>query len=130
MRTVVFAAALLVVASPLFAQAAPVAPVGLAYYEFQVTKVAVVKKDSPWPKYPEALKAAKIEGQVLATFVVDSLGMADTASFRVLKTSHDLFTSAVRAALPEMRFEPAMIGSRTVRQHVQQSFVFNIANKE
>jgi len=127
MRTFVVAAALLVVASPLFAQAAPV---GLAYYEFQVTKVATVKKDSPWPKYPEVLKTAKIEGEVLATFVVDSLGMVDTASFRVLKTSHDLFTSAVRAALPGMRFEPALIGGRTVRQHVQQKFAFNIADKE
>jgi TonB family protein len=129
MRSIVLVSALLAVASPVFAQAAPVAPVAFAYYEFQVTKVAAIAKDSPWPQYPASLKAAKVEGEVLATFVVDSLGMVDTASFRVLKSTDTLFTAAVREALPKMRFEPALLAGKNVRQHVQVPFLFAMADK-
>jgi protein TonB len=70
------------------------------------------------------LQSAGIEGRVLAQFVVDVSGKADMGTFKVLESSHDLFTQSVRSALPRMRFFPAEIGGKKVRQVVQQPFVF------
>ena len=82
--------------------------------------------NSATPRYPEILKSAGVEGEVLASFEVDTTGRAVSSSFKVLKTSHELFASAVRNALPNMRFLPAEIGGKKVRQLVQQPFVFAI----
>ncbi len=50
--------------------------------------------------------------------------MLDT--FKVLKSTHDLFTQSVRTVLPNMRFSPAEIGGRKVKQLVQMPFPFSI----
>jgi protein TonB len=47
-------------------------------------------------------------------------------TYKVLKTTHELFASAVRNALPNMKFLPAEVGGRKVKQLVQQPFVFAI----
>ena len=78
------------------------------------------------PRYPDILKSAGVEGEVIAQFVVDTTGRAEISTFKVLKTSHDLFASAVKNALPNMRFIPAEVGNRKVKQLVQQPFVFGI----
>ncbi|HVT38716.1 MAG TPA: M56 family metallopeptidase [Gemmatimonadaceae bacterium] len=97
------------------------------YFEFQIEKPVMQVPDSPAPLYPSILKSAGIEGEVLASFVVGPEGLADTASFKVLKSTHELFTIAVRNALSAMRFVPAEVRGRKVRQLVQQPFVFAIA---
>lgn len=96
------------------------------YFEFQVEKPVMQAPGSATPRYPEILKSAGVEGEVLASFVVDTTGRAESGSYKVLKTSHELFASAVRNALPNMRFLPAEVGGRKVKQLVQQPFVFAI----
>jgi protein TonB len=96
------------------------------YFEFQVEKPVMQAPNSARPRYPEILKSAGVEGEVLASFEVDTTGHAVSGSFKVLKTSHELFASAVRNALPNMRFLPAEVGGRKVKQLVQQPFVFAI----
>ena len=96
------------------------------YFEFQVEKPVVSAPGSSSPRYPEILKSAGVEGEVLAQFVVDTTGRAEAGSFKVLKTSHELFALAVKNALPGMRFLPAEVGGKKVKQLVQQPFVFNI----
>ena len=76
------------------------------------------------PRYPDILRSAGVEGEVLAQFVVDTLGRVEPGSFKVIRKSHDLFEAAVRSALPQMRFLPAEVGGRKVKQLVQQPFVF------
>ncbi|MDQ6830482.1 MAG: energy transducer TonB [Gemmatimonadota bacterium] len=49
------------------------------YFEFEVEKPALAKEGNPSPRYPAALRARNIEGQVLAQFLVDTLGRADMA---------------------------------------------------
>jgi periplasmic protein TonB len=93
------------------------------YFEFQVEK-AVVSAGGCSPRYPEALRAASIEGEVLAQFVVDAAGRAEPATFKVLKSAHELFTASVKDCLPGMRFLPAEVGGRKVKQLVQQPFQF------
>jgi TonB family protein len=97
------------------------------YFEFQVEQPVVPARGSPAPRYPDVLRQARIEGEVFAQFVVGPDGTADVGSFKVLKSSHDLFTIAVRNALPQMRFKPALVGDRAVRQLVQQPFTFSIS---
>ena len=70
------------------------------YFEFQVTRQATPKADSPRPRYPDELRSANVEGEVLAQFVVDEDGHAIPETLKILKTSHDLFTESVRKALP------------------------------
>jgi protein TonB len=97
------------------------------FFEFQVEKPVTALPGSPPPRYPDILRQAGVEGEVLAQFIVDTTGRAEMNSFKVLKTSHDLFGNAVKNALPAMRFIPAEVGGRKVRQLVQQPFSFGIA---
>jgi TonB family protein len=94
------------------------------YMEFQVEKPVLSAENSGQPRYPVELKAASVEGVVYAQFVVDTSGLALPGSLKVLKSDHELFTDAVREALPRMRFVPAEVGGRRVRQLVQQPFQF------
>ena len=64
---------------------------------------------------------------MLVQFVVRPDGRADVASLEILRQSDELFGNAVRAALPMMRFEPAMVGDRAVSQLVQSPFTFSIS---
>jgi protein TonB len=94
------------------------------YFEFQVEKQVQTASNSVQPRYPDMLKSANVEGEVLAQFVVDTTGRAEMNTFKVLKSSHELFTQAVKNALGNMKFYPAEIGGRKVKQMVQQPFTF------
>jgi protein TonB len=104
----------------------PVVNDNQTYFEFQVEKPAEMLSDSPKPKYPSVLESSGIAGEVQAQFVVSSGGKADMDSFKVLKTTNELFTQAVKNVLPRMHFSPAMIGGKPVNQLVQQSFQFAV----
>jgi protein TonB len=94
------------------------------FFEFQVEKPVAPMGGNPTPQYPDMLRSAGVEGEVLAQFVVDTTGRAEMSTFKVLKTSNELFSVAVKNALPRMRFIPAEAGGRKVKQIVQQPFSF------
>ena len=96
------------------------------YWDFQVEKPAQWIQGTGAPKYPDMLKNAGVQGSVLATFVIDTMGRAEMSTFKVLRSPQELFTLAVRNALPGMRFLPAEVGNRKVKQVVQQEFAFTI----
>jgi protein TonB len=96
------------------------------YFEFQVEKQVSPLPGNPAPRYPDMLRSANVEGEVLAQFVVDTTGRADMREFKVLKSTHDLFTNAVKASLPNMRFYPAEVGGKKVKQLVQMPFQFSL----
>ncbi|MGZ3331997.1 MAG: energy transducer TonB [Gemmatimonadaceae bacterium] len=96
------------------------------YFEFQVEKPAESLPDNPKPKYPSVLESSGIAGEVQAQFVVKSDGKADMDSFKVLKSTNELFTQSVKNVLPRMRFSPAQIGGKPVNQLVQQAFQFAV----
>jgi TonB family protein len=79
------------------------------------------------PVYPKWLEQEHIEGSVTASFIVDTTGLADSASLRIQSSSHPAFADAVRAAMSVMRFRPAELGGHHVRQLVSQEFRFVIA---
>jgi len=94
----------------------------------EVDTAVVRSASSAAPAYPLKLLTAHIMGSVSARYVVDTTGFADTASFEVMKSTNPEFTTAVREALPYMRFTPAKIGSVKVRQLVEQQFSFKITD--
>jgi protein TonB len=96
------------------------------YFEFQVEKPAEMIQDGTKPRYPSVLESSGIAGEVQAQFVVKSDGKADMDTFKVLKSSNELFTQAIKNYLPRAHFSPAQIGGKPVNQLVQQSFQFAV----
>jgi len=96
------------------------------YFEFQVERAATPRPGNAAPRYPDMLRSANVEGEVLAQFIVDTLGHPDMDTFKVLKSTHDLFTQAVIGSLPNMAFSPALVGGRPVKQLIQMPFQFNL----
>jgi protein TonB len=108
---------------------APIAPTSgpdSVYSILEVDTAVVRSSSSAAPAYPLKLLEQHIQGYVNAQYVVDTTGFADTASFTVLKATNKEFVTAVKEALPYMRFQPAKIGPNRVRQLVQQQFSFKI----
>ena len=96
------------------------------YVESQLEKPASMAPNSAGPVYPDILRQAGVEGEAVVSFVVDSTGRVDLGTFRVIRSTHELFTAAVKSALPRMRFIAAELGDRKVRQLVQQPYSFTI----
>lgn len=65
-------------------------------------------------------------GEVVARFLVDSLGVVDPASFAVVRSTDPLFVREVKAVLPRLRFYPAEIGGRRAAEVIEQTFDFRI----
>ncbi|MBA3339523.1 MAG: TonB family protein [Gemmatimonadaceae bacterium] len=100
------------------------------YFEFQVEKQVQQIPGTGNLRYPDMLRSANVEGEVLAQFVVDADGRYEAGTFKVLKSSHELFTQAVKNALPNMRFYAAEVGGKKVKQLVQQPFTFSLTKSE
>jgi len=106
-----------------------VLPASGYFFEGQVEKPAMALPGQTGPAYPDVLRSAGLEGQVLAQFVVDSTGRALLDSYTALHSDHPQFTSAVKTALARLRYLPAEVGGRRVPQLVQQTFQFTL-NRE
>lgn len=78
------------------------------------------------PRYPSMLREAGVSGQVVARFVIDTLGRAELGDVTIVEASHTQFAEAVRNALPQFRFTPGEIGRKKVRTMVQMPFTFAI----
>ena len=94
------------------------------FFDFQVEKTAQLLPGNPSPRYPDLLRSANVGGEVIAQFVVDTSGRPQMETFKVMRSTHDLFTASVRAALPNLRFSPAEVGSHKVKQLMQMPFQF------
>jgi TonB family protein len=60
----------------------------------------------PTPAYPLVLARAGVDGEVWLRVGVDSLGRPVPSELHVLRSTHDLFARAARAAVLAWRFEP------------------------
>ena len=120
------------VATQIVPKAGPAKPVLMGrdavYFEYQVENPVMSAPGSPAPRYPDILKTAGVSGEVIASFVVDTTGLADVGSLKVIRSSHQLFVNSIVAAMPNMRFTPAMVGGRKVKQLVMEPFVFQSAD--
>ena len=78
------------------------------------------------PAYPDSLYRERVTGQVLVEFVVDTTGAVVLESVSAISSTHARFTDAVRRALRDARFHPAMLAGRKVRQLVQLPVKFEL----
>ena len=99
-------------------------PSGKVYVDAEVDRQVQRDPTSAAPEYPTYLQENHIEGSLTVEFVVDTSGGADSSSLRVVHSTHPAFEQSLRAALPHMRFVPAELGGRLVRQWVRQEFRF------
>ena len=97
-----------------------------AFSVLEVDEMVERYEGSAAPVYPPDLLALGAQGEVRATYVVDTAGRVDTATIRILESDDPRFTESVRTALGGMRFRPARRGSTVVRQLVEQRFRFRI----
>ena len=97
-----------------------------AFALLDVDSGAVRDPLSAAPSYPNDMEARGIEGLVRVRFVVDSTGLIDLSTVKVLETTNESFARAVRAVMPEMRFRPALMALKPVRQLSEQEFRFKV----
>ena len=97
-----------------------------AFSEIEVDSVAAIDPEGGGPVYPQELIDQGIEGTVLLRFVVDTVGRVDLVTVRVIREAHPGFETAVREALPRMRYRAAQLNGQKVRQLVEQPFTFRI----
>ncbi len=101
-----------------------------AFSVLEVDEIVERYETSAAPVYPRELMAIGVEGLVQALYVVDTVGLVDTTTIRVVYSDDPRFTTSVRTALGEMRFRPARRLGKTVRQLVEQKFRFKIVPPE
>jgi protein TonB len=93
------------------------------YLDFQVEKTVRTKAQTS-PVYPDLLRMAHVEGDVLVQFVVDEAGAPQMSTFKVLRSADAAFSESVRRAVSTSSFYPAEIKGKRVKQLVQQPFKF------
>jgi TonB family protein len=108
-----------------FGPVAPYVP-DTVFSVLEVDEIVQRYDGSAAPAYPRDLLALGAEGLVQMIYVVDSTGVVDTASARVIGSDDPRFTASVFTALGQMRFRPARRAGKPVRQLVQQQFRFQI----
>ena len=89
-------------------------------------ETAAALRGTASPRYPDVLRAQGVEGRVTLRFVVDTTGRVEPASVRVVASTNDLFAAAARATAPTLRFTPASVAGRHVRQLVELPFTFEL----
>jgi TonB family protein len=97
---------------------------GSALTADRVDRQVLPRPENGQPHYPGALRAAAIEGEVVARFVVDTLGNVESSSIGIIAATHPLFANAVRRWLAHTRYVPAELDGRVVRQLVEQRIEF------
>ena len=80
----------------------------------------------PLPKYPDSLKAAKIEGRVTIRYIIGADGLVETNSLRVLDASRQEFEAPAIEAIKKSMFKPAKIKGTPVRQMIEQVVRFTL----
>ncbi len=113
-------------ARPVVHEVGPDTTKGTVYIESELDRPVERDPLSGGPEYPKWLEQDHIEGAVTASFIVDSTGLADSSSLSIRSATNPAFAEAVRAAIPLMRFRPAELNGRHVRQLVMQEFRFVI----
>lgn len=80
--------------------------------------------------FPPLLASANVEGRVDAELAVSDSGRVDERSFRVLSTTHDIFSSAVKAGLRDWRFQAATLDGRAVRATMRIEVAFGLPHSD
>jgi TonB family protein len=81
---------------------------------------------NPRPRYPPRAELAEASGEVVAQFKIDPTGRIRRESLLIVRSTHPLFSLAVREALQSMRFRPATLAGVPIETTVIQQFQFRL----
>lgn len=98
--------------------AAPPAPGPTGVMEMRYVEELPLLLRHPALRYPELLRQAGIEGDVLVEAVLDTTGAVERASLRVLRSSHALFQADALALVAGSAYRPARANGRAVRVRI------------
>lgn len=87
---------------------------------------AVQFPENPKPRYPADMLRQSIEANFVVYFVVDTAGLVDPETIEVPPSVKRPFELAVRLALSQWHYTPALKRGRPVRQYVGQEFIFRV----
>jgi TonB family protein len=76
------------------------------------------------PEFPDSLRAAGVGGSAVIEFIIQADGKIDKESIGVVSATHIKFADAVRLAVLEAQFLPAMRNGREVAQVYQLPVTF------
>lgn len=105
---------------------APGTPMGLTILEARAVDVLPALLSHPRLAYPEVLRRAGVEGRVVVEAVLDTLGVVEAGSVRVVSGAHALMDEAARDVVAGSRYRPARVASRAVRVRVSVPIVFSM----
>jgi TonB family protein len=106
--------------------AADAPPTGGPYTPEMVERIVAPAPGNPIPRYPDALRRRGVEASFVVRFVVDTTGRVDASQMEFPSTAHRQFVEAVKDALLQSHYFPALLGGRRVAQLCEQEFRFKI----
>jgi len=83
----------------------------------------------PSPEYPVQLRVKGVGGRVLVQCIVDTMGIVEPNSVKILQTPDTAFSRATIEALLQARFTPARVKGKAVRVLVDVPIDFNVKPK-
>jgi len=83
----------------------------------------------PSPEYPVQLRVKGVGGRVLVQCIVDTMGIVEPNSVKILQTPDTAFSRATIEALVQARFTPARVKGKAVRVLVNVPIDFNVKPK-
>jgi protein TonB len=98
-----------------------------AIYSVNVVEEQPERIGGPVPRYPEVLRQAGIEGEVVVECVVDTLGRVEPGTVRVVSSTHALFEQPARETVGSSVFRPGRLDGRPVRVRVRLPLIFKLA---
>lgn len=105
-----------IVTEPLFPQPGPVVT---GVLEVRYVEELPVLVRHPALRYPELLRQAGVEADLLVEAVIDTVGAVERGSLRLLRRGHALFEAEALALVAGSRYRPARANGRAVRVRVQ-----------
>ena len=103
----------------------PCPPVqGSVFLDCQTDQPPLSLGEAQVPTYPSILAQAGVSGSARIRYLIDTTGRVSTASYEVIRASHELLASEVRRSVLGWRFAPALRGGQPVVVRREQEFVF------
>ncbi len=84
----------------------------------------------PYPRYPEMLRQAGMEGFVLLEFVIDTSGRVEEATLKVLQSTNRAFEGPARVVIRQSLYRPGRVRGQAVRVLVSQQIGFTITRDD
>jgi hypothetical protein len=103
------------------------------YSDMEVEVLAKPRRGNAEPRFPSILIGSaaydlsfkdRVGGEVVARFVVDTLGCVDTRTFTVVSASDSAFTQEILRVLPKYRHHAAKKDGKKVRAWLTWRFLF------